>query len=300
LSLRVALAALALLLLACASPAPLVTERCPSCHEPLTGAKIEFDARFYHPACYERAGPRCDLCGASIATARYVAFGPGHEYHETCWTASPRCEVCGFPAGERGHAVPLDDGRRTCADCRLTAVNDSAEAAAALLEARGLLARELGLTLGPITVPVALVSRQKLLEEAADVGKPAIQALTVAREDAPSANGGRGARSYRVIALYGIPRAALVAILGHELFHVLQCEASPAERDPAFREGAADYVHVVLLRAQGEEGRARLLESVTDTVYGEGLRRFERLARARGRKEALALALGSTAFPDGF
>jgi hypothetical protein len=298
---RAAVAIIIVLLVACAS-APPPADRCTACHEPLAASRVEFDGRPYHAACFERAGPRCGVCAEALSPAsRVVAFGPGHDYHESCFTSALRCEVCGFPAvGERGPATTLADGRRTCAECARTAVNDSAKAQTALVEARSLLASELGLELGSIQVPVALVSRQKLLEQAAEVGEPAIQALTVAREDAPSGDGARGPRGYRIAALHGIPRHALVAILGHELYHVLQCEASPAERDAAFREGAANYVQVVLLRAQGEEPRARLLESVSDATYGKGLRRFEQLVRARGRAEALSLGIHAVAFPEGF
>ncbi len=297
---RAAVAFILILLVACAS-APPAGDVCTACHQPVAASRVEFDGRPYHPACFERAGPRCGVCGKALSGSRVIAFGPDHDYHEACWTAAPRCEVCGFPAeSERGPATTLSDGRRTCVECSLTAVNDSTKAQSALLEARSLLASELGLELGAIQVPVALVSRQKLLEQAAEVGEPAIQALTVAREEAASGDGARGARGYRIVVLHGIPRRSLVAILGHELFHVLQCEASPAERDPALREGSANYIQVVLLRAQGEEPRARLLESVSDSTYGKGLRRFEQLVRARGRTEALSLGLRAVAFPEGF
>jgi hypothetical protein len=296
----IAALAFIILLAACAS-APPAGDRCTACHEPVAASRVEFDGRPYHPACFERAGPRCGVCGEALTGRRVVAFGPGLDYHESCFTSALRCEVCGFPAvGDRGPAATLADGRRTCAECARTAVNDAAKAQSALGEARALLASELGLEVGSIQVPVALVSRSKLLEQAAEVGEPAIQALTVAREEAPSGDGARGVRGYRIVALYGIPRRALVAILGHELFHVLQVEASPAERDAAFREGSANYIQVVLLRAQGEEPRARLLESVSDSTYGKGLRRFEQLVRARGRTEGLSLGLRAVAFPEGF
>lgn len=154
--------------------------------------------------------------------------------------------------------------------------------------------------MGSIEIPIKLVSRPELMAQAEELGQPAIKALTVVREEGPSRDGVRGARTYKILALYGLPRPALVGILGHELFHVLQSEATGDEKDAAFREGSANYVQVALLRARGEGARARLIERDTDPVYGEGLRRFQRLVKARGEKDALLLGARSIAFPRGF
>jgi hypothetical protein len=285
------------------SPAPSAKDgelRCVVCGEPITGREVEIGGRHYHPSCYDLGGARCAICG-EVIHGSYVMLGEGFEYHTSCWDSAPRCEGCGLPAaGKRGPATRWKDGRVTCAVCRREAVLDAGDAAKVESEARSLVERELGLSFGKIEVPVKLVSRSELLAEAQDVGQPAIKALTVAREEAPASDGTRGKRSYRIAVLYGLPRPLLVGILGHELFHVLQMESSSADRDPAFREGSANFVEVIVLRARGEETRARLLERDTDPIYGEGLRRFERLVAARGRAEALRLGVSSIAFPEGY
>jgi len=273
---------------------------CVACGKALVGRVIELDGRRYHPDCYELFGPHCGICQRTIH-GRYVTLGDGLDYHKECLDATPRCDGCGLPAGgKRGPALRWKDGRITCTPCKSEAVVDNVAARSALADARAALKTALGLDLGSIEVPIQLVSKDDLLAQAKEVGQPAIRALTIVREEGPGDDGKRGARSYRILALYGLPRAGLVGILAHELFHVAQSEASSSDRDAAFREGSANYVQVVILRARGEEMRARLIERDTDPVYGEGLRRFERLAQAAGQKKALQLGLRSIAFPDGY
>ncbi len=264
----------------------------------LAGCKSEPPAPEPAPSIPEAPSiERCAICGA-LLDARPVDLGPGFAYHTSCWDRAILCDGCGLPV--TGTVSRWKDGRITCAACRRDAILEPADARRLVDEARALLRKTVGLDARGIEVPVKLVGRPELLADAREVSGPAVKAFTGVTEDAPSSDGSRGARRYRIVALYGLPRAELIAILGHELFHVLQVERSGAERDPAFREGAATYVQVILLRALGQDVEARLLEKETNPTYGEGLRRFEALVKARGEREALELGLRSVAFPRGF
>ena len=68
----------------------------------------------------------------------------------------------------------------------------------------------------------------------------------------------------------------------------------------AFREGAANYVQYKVLRRLKAKRWARILEKNPDRVYGGGLRRFRKLVKAWGEKEALRLGAKSQRFPAGF
>ncbi|MEZ0230632.1 MAG: hypothetical protein ACAI25_18570, partial [Planctomycetota bacterium] len=157
----------------------------------------------------EKAEPRCGVCAGRVQGS-YVTLGEGFDYHSKCWEATPRCEGCGFPAGgPRGPAARWRDGRITCVTCKGEAVLDAGEAKRVLEEARAVMKAQLGLDLGRIEVPIKLVTKQELIIAAEELGQPAIKALTVVREESPGHDGARGARTYKILALFGLPRPAL-------------------------------------------------------------------------------------------
>lgn len=280
-------------------PTQAPAEACALCGRPLVGEAIVWKGRDYHPACYDRVGPVCGICGAVIH-GRHVVLAQKLAYHEKCLAATPRCESCGLPAaGERGPSSRWDDGRVTCRVCRGDAALDRADAREVCLAARRSLRDVLGLDLGSLEPPVVLSSCHELGARAGTLAHEGLKALTEVEERGAS-DGARGERRYRIYALYGLARVGLRGVLAHELFHVLQSEATAATIEPALREGAANYVQVRVLRALGEEVRARLLEEDRDPVYGEGLRRFERLAHDRGERAALEVGLHGPRFPEGY
>jgi Protein DA1 len=200
------------------------------------------------------------------------------------------CPYCGIAmTPDRGPLSHTSDGMLICATCTDEGVHDQATALAAFEEARGLVSSNLGLDLGPVQVPVKLVSKQELKAQAPDSG-PGIEGLTTHR--------GRGLDA--ILILDGLPRRTMVQVLVHELFHVFQREASNEKVETSFREGAANFAAATVLRALHDEGRLALLERNPDPVYGEGYRRFERLAASLGQERAVELGLRATGFPEGF
>ncbi|MBI3724587.1 hypothetical protein HY251_11625, partial [bacterium] len=203
--------------------------------------------------------------------------------------------------GERGPAFFYADHRATCAVCRRDAVFSQEGARETLEAAREALASVLASDRGKIETAVTLLPRPELHAKAGPLANRWLKGLTEVEEEGAQ-DGKRGARRYRIFVLYGLPRAGLLGVLCHELFHVFQSEKNPKtlEADAAFREGAANYVQVCVLNARGESLRARLLERQGDSVYGEGLRRFEKLAADRGLRRAIELGAREQRFPDGY
>ena len=91
-------------------------------------------------------------------------------------------------------------------------------------------------------------------------------------------------------------------ILAHELFHVWQIRTGGIRdrADSVFREGGAQYVQHRMLEDRGLEAWAARLLDNPDPIYGDGLRRFRRLARAVGDEKALALSATTDRFPRTF
>ncbi|MGE0712993.1 MAG: hypothetical protein AB7N76_07860 [Planctomycetota bacterium] len=214
-------------------------------------------------------------------------------------TVAARCEACGERAGPGSGGRWVPDGRVTCAACLARAVVDDDEAEDLLEEARDLLDDVVGVEVeGPVSVQLA--SRPELFAGAPELAHPNLRAYCQIREVL------RGkevvSREFHVFALGGLPRENLRGILCHELFHVAQGQAGGAsdDADPAFREGAACWVQVLVHRDLDEPRWAEQLLASRDRTYGGGLRRFVRLAEARGQEAALKLALTGKRFPPGY
>jgi hypothetical protein len=279
------------------APSPLGD--CALCGKPIHERAIEWQQRNYHIACYDRVGPVCGVCRAVIR-GPHVVLAEKLAYHERCLRDTPRCEGCGLPAeGERGGSSRWEDGRITCRTCRADAALEAPDARQALRAARETLADVLKLDLGSVETPVVLVGEQELHAHAGALAHAGLKALTEV-EERGSVENARGERRYRIYALYGLPRAGLTGVLAHELFHVLQSEASAAPQEAALREGSANYVQVRVLRSRGEDVRARLIEEDSDQIYGGGLRRCEKLALDRGEAKALEMGIHAVHFPEGY
>jgi len=243
----------------------------------------------------------CGICGGEI-TGKYVSVEDELVYHVPCYEKARRCDACGLPAaGSRGPAYVSPDHRVSCSVCQKEAVLSDDEANEVARVARAALADVLKIDLRSVPAPVALVLKPELQAKAGALSSNWIKGLTEVEEEG-AADGRRGARHYRIWALSGLPRRILVGVLAHELFHVFQSElnAEAGTADLPFREGAANYVEVRVLRSRGETLRARLLEKQGDAVYGEGLRRFERMAKELGERRALELGAKMQGFPEGY
>lgn len=200
-----------------------------------------------------------------------------------------RCSACTLPFAAEPRQWP--DGRVVCASCHADAVVDPADAQVLLAAAREDLAR-FGVRLDRAArVELRLVDQPTLLAHARELAHPALQAFSTI---------GRGVVA--IEALYGLPRAPLRAILVHELFHAHQTarRAASGPADPAFVEGAAQYVQLRVLEALGAHAWAARLVANEDPIYGRGLRRFRRLVAVTGEARAIERGATDVRFPAGY
>lgn len=224
------------------------------------------------------------------------------------WEAQPldddvagACDTCGELTDEALGGVTWPDERLACERCLERAVVDDDAAREVFDEAHSELRDLLGLEhLAEARARLELTDRPRLLRLAGEVAHPDLRAFTeileVVRGDEVES------RRFSVHVLKGMPRACLLGILCHELFHVWQTLRGGIRQavDPAFREGAAQFVQFRVLELRGETAWTERLLANPDPVYGGGLRRFRKLVADRGQEEALQLGATRGAFPRGF
>jgi len=268
------------------SAAKRLRSSCDYCHKPLSGPVLKLDGKSYHERCFQAAAPRCGICHEPLE-GLIAIVGPGPGYHSRCFSATPRCDACSLPTeGERGGSRTLRDGRIHCATCQATSINDLFLARQILSEARRLLREELGIKI-PGQTPVFALADRRFLARLAQVKVPRVKGFTEAsRRERALPGGGLRAGPWRIKiwAVYGLPREALLGVLVHELFHVWQLRSGIDGLAPAFREGAANYAQWRVMKKRGDPLWPSLVETDPDPVYGNGFRRFRKLAEDRGWK----------------
>lgn len=198
--------------------------------------------------------------------------------------AAAPCDACNRPA-EPGLGGVWSDGRPACGECREESVVDTSEGEEVLEEAREELEDALDIEL-EAPVALRLVGREELMREAKDLAHPRLRAFCQIRERYLGEE--LVSRTFTIQALRALPRGLLRGILVHELFHVWQAEVgAPEDASPGWREGSANWAQWLVHRARGETLWADQMERDPDLTYGEGFRRFRRLAEALGPEAAL-------------
>jgi hypothetical protein len=194
------------------------------------------------------------------------------------------CDACNRVAEpEDGGRWP--DGRPSCGECRAEAVVDQGEGEDVLEEAQDELEDALDLEIeGPVAL--VLTERAELMRSAKDLAHPRLRAFCQIRERYLGEE--LVSRTFTIRALTALPRGLLRGILAHELFHVWQAEAGAPENATArWREGSANWAQWSVHRELGEDLWAEQMEGDPDATYGEGFRRFRRLAEALGTEAVL-------------
>ena len=90
--------------------------------------------------------------------------------------------------------------------------------------------------------------------------------------------------------LSDLPEELLLAVAGHELFHVWQHEHGADGGDPGWREGSANVAMFLVLRTLDSDFAAyqrRRLMATEDPVYGDGFRDALNYYRQHGIQEFL-------------
>ena len=206
------------------------------------------------------------------------------------------CDACGQDASQ-GKRWP--DGRPVCQSCAASAVLRSSQAQEARTWALETLRTLFGIELAAVPCRITLLDRPELLGLAGRDRHPDLRAFTEVEDTYHDEL--LVLREFRIYLLRGMPAVEAGAVLAHELFHIWQVkQGGGIHAQDAFREGAAQWVQLRALRHRGATAWAERLHRDPDPVYGEGLRRFERMVLSLGEPEALRLGATAEDFPSGF
>ena len=275
---------------------------CSYCKKPLLGGFIVLEDKKYHKACYEdHVALRCSLCGGMVE-GRYLYDHWGNVYHDDHERTVPRCAYCLRFISEKltGGGVEHQDGRRVCAICRRTAVEDLGAAMALLDEVRGRLS-DLGLGTGDERIRLLLVDLGEM-QKLAGSRSHTLRGYTH-HEEITVGQGVVQTRRADIYLLVGMPRMEAIATLAHELTHVWQFLQGRTDNDEAFREGSCNYAAWLVLKSYpGEESAyvADAIASSPDRVYGEGFRRVKRFAEDRGASAWIERLRTRDSLPAGY
>ena len=265
---------------------------CTACKKPFgKHGFVKHRGRPYHERCYlERFAPRCDVCGESIR-GPYVTTTTGETFCEHHKGEIPECSSCGRLASDRltGGHVHYEDGRVICNLCRPTAVEREGEGEQLLSNVRHTLDKE-GLTLGKAKIPLRLVDQNELNRRVkrrrtkTPAGMARTQ-LTMQGDEVVER------KLIEILALRGLPRDHLAAVLAHEIGHAWLFLNAYPKLAPKVEEGICELFSYLWLNRQPGEGaarRIRLLEKNRDRVYGTGFRTVRRALRKRSLKRLLS------------
>lgn len=265
---------------------------CAHCERPLDGRPFyEQDGKPYCERDYHTLfGRHCAVCGEAMQ-GTYLTNTWGDSFCEHHQGQIPECSSCGRLANERltGGHVRYQDGRVMCNRCRQTAVDEGREGGRILTDVRRALALE-RLDLGKIKIPLRLVDQGELEELVG--GVRTLPPAGVARTQLSSSGEGAVKREVlEILALNGLPREHLAAVLAHEVGHAwLFLNAFP-ELPPKVAEGICELFSFLWLKREGGKeaaGRLKLMQKNKDRVYGVGFRAARRSLRKRSLRQMLA------------
>lgn len=233
---------------------------------------------------------RCAVCEAPLM-GRHVQFdGTDLRWCSACEQERDRCDFCSVPIPDRSHTYP--DGRRSCADCRATAVTSRRRFKPLVEQARTYLETDLGLPLrSDRECPAHMVSADGLARR---LGKR-FEATPGFDKRERGFFSGQVTRTLRgdvlvaerhELAVYiedGLPEQECFGVLVHELVHLWQYDAFPRDgADPRLVEGVACWAQHRALSARGATALARRIEKRSDPVYGQGFQLVRRVAEEEG------------------
>jgi hypothetical protein len=264
--------------------------RCVRCSVPLPSDTQE--SRLC--AACAREVPRCACCLEPIFTTWFtfeelLPTPMPRLFCLCCVRERPRCDLCRAPVvGERS---VLPDGQMRCARCAVEMVLSDGDAQAIYTLALAAAQRAAGVSL--LVVPeLALIGRRRMSELRREY-----RAAVVAPDSSETTGHHilgffvQEKGTSTIYAEMGLPRALLLGTLAHELGHAWQAERAPRLRDPRLCEGFAEWVAYRTLVAQGYESIAARASQRED-IYGQGLRHYLEIERARGGAGVLAATEG--------
>lgn len=258
--------------------------RCDHCDEIIRGSYTRHDGGIYHITCYnEHYALRCSLCGGVIE-GRYQQDFWGNSYHEFHDGEADRCQYCGrfISRDLTDGGVKYRDGRIICGLCGVSAVAEADDVAGILAEVASSLAGY-GIKTDADDIPVVLVDRHQMAEQR-DTDDTRTRGFAKHTRRVTS-DGRVTAEYFRIYALHGMPRRALVSTLAHELMHVWLSRHGAENMDRVLTEGSCNYAsYLILQQDDSEEARYMIwcLSENDDSVYNEGFRRVSEYVGGAG------------------
>ena len=263
--------------------------RCSVCSRRIRGGYMTSGNKiFCSQKCYESQLPQCTICGKRSAAGALAADNSFFACPECL--KKPRCFACQIPTDGRR----LADGRVICPKCAESAVSDEGEARGCFQLVRNDLKHKLGIgTEHPIRFFLidqetlhrksrgesGVVTEQGLFEYLAEM-KTVVKRDLLGRKVSEEEK--KTSERFHVYVLEGLPKERMEYVMAHELGHDWLVTYFPGIRDPAVREGFAEYVGWLYNRLHGRDELNRRIESNTDPVYGQGFRMVKAIADKEG------------------
>jgi len=279
--------------------------RCMVCGEPITGSYTVKDGKIIDEKCADTEPPLfCTLCGEPIS-GRYIYNYWGDYYHAYHKDNAPKCQSCNRFISDQttSGGVTYEDGRIICSTCRQSAIDDFAHANMLTDSVRFLLAQQ-GIDIRADTMEIRLLAMDSLkircMNESDDVSGCSNWTYTNPENGKPVIT------KAEIVILYGLPQAAFVKDLAHELMHIWMASQSMRDWGEAFLEGSCNYASLLVLEHYHKKDpdlAVYYIENLCrsmDTYYGQGFRRVKALVDQQGIPAWLESLQTRHDFPEGF
>lgn len=277
----------------------LIAKKCDYCRLRIKEEYIEVQGKVYHKECYDKfIALKCDLCGEQIS-GNYIVDIWGNKYHAEHENQYPRCDYC--RGLFNGGGIETGDGRKICAHCAESSINDSDELKK--------LAKEINYRLMALNLEVPfddvdfyLIDRDQMRTMYKDINTHRLSGFTYCRR-AEALFGLYKYNSLKVYILKGMPRMWMIETVAHELNHVWQFLQNPLEKDPAFCEGSANYTSYLILQSYDDVVSEHLIETLfedEDEIYGDGFRRVNNFVEDKGVDYWRQYLGSSQMLPEGY
>ena len=262
---------------------------CSACKAKIRSAYLSSNGKtFCSDACYQSSLPLCSVCGKRSASGALAADNSFFACPD-CMKKTP-CFSCLIPCDGR----KLPDGRVICRKCSGSSITNETEARRLFHEVRSDLKNKLGIgTSHPIRFFLVdqhtlhqksknnseVMTEQGLFEYLAEL-------QTVVTRDhfgrKVSEKEEKTSELFRIYALDSLPKERMQYVMAHELAHDWMVTWFPGIRDPAVKEGFAEYVAWRYNHLHGRNALNKRIESNHDPVYGGGFRKIKAIADKEG------------------
>ncbi|OQA83896.1 MAG: hypothetical protein BWY31_02688 [Lentisphaerae bacterium ADurb.Bin242] len=280
---------------ACVFAAHLIAEeplRCNTCKKLIPSDReyiVSQNKCYCSRECFVQSLPVCTICGKRSFTGGIYALDHSFFACPECMK-KPRCFACQIPAD--GQKLP--DGRVLCPGCTRTAVVDPVRAQSIFNEVRDEMRFSLGIgTNHPIFFSLAtpemlhklsgtrsnFINEQGLFKYEAEVERVSTRDFLGRKTGETLYKKGETSRIY---VLDYLPKLHMQYVIAHELAHDWMTAHYPGIRDPAVKEGFAEYIAWRYNNFHKRSSLNRRIETNPDPVYGEGFRRIRRIAERDG------------------